>query len=536
MRIFRYFPLALVILTVCAAPAAAAPTDLDPTFGVGGKVDLGSVAEEGSVPIDTTADGKILMAYDAPANQAVVRRFNADGSVDTTFGASGAMLLPVEPGATNPRVSDIVEAPNGRIWVGGVQDFAGEDNASVWAVTAGGTPDTGFNGDGVHSFAPGTASSEVVGIAPEGDNLILAARAVNGTTGVALYRVFAGGGSATALHTFAVDFEPEGVALRPDGSIMVGGELDTGTATFMAVPRFTTALGYDGTFGLGGYGIIGPPIPAESNATAVVIDGNNNTYAFGMYAYTAALGGLTPPGAPIDGGVGVSRIQQGGFASFLFDGSRAASGNFYAIGVSLATSGETPSAYRFRPDISPDPGFGTGGQFALPTSGNVDAMSQTLQADGRYLIGYRYENDGIQLHRLLGDYTPPAPAAPVVPTAKFGSSVKSKSKASKFKKLRGTAAGTSITRVEVAIQRVDKKLLKKSKRCLFVKSTKGSLTKVKSVKGKCSKPKWLKARGTTAWSYTLKRALKPGSYVLSVRATGAGGVSKTVTKRVRLSK
>ena len=88
----------------------------------------------------------------------------------------------------------------------------------------------------------------------------------------------------------------------------------------------------------------------------------------------------------------------------------------------------------------------------------------------------------------------------------------------------------------MAIQRVDKKLLKKSKRCLFVKSTKGSLTKVKSVKGKCSKPKWLKARGTTAWSYTLKRALKPGSYVLSVRATGAGGVSKTVTKRVRLSK
>ena len=81
---------------------------------------------------------------------------------------------------------------------------------------------------------------------------------------------------------------------------------------------------------------------------------------------------------------------------------------------------------------------------------------------------------------------------------------------------RGCVAAISVAgrvaRVEVAISR------KAGKRCRFVAAS-GKLTSAR----RCSKPVWLKAKGTTRWSLTTKRALPRGTYAIQVRARDAAG-------------
>ncbi len=82
---------------------------------------------------------------------------------------------------------------------------------------------------------------------------------------------------------------------------------------------------------------------------------------------------------------------------------------------------------------------------------------------------------------------------------------------------RGCVAAISVAgavaRVEVAISRAASR-----KRCRFVAAA-GRLTSARS----CSKPVWLKAKGTTRWSLSLKRRLPRGTYRIQVRARDAAG-------------
>jgi hypothetical protein len=69
-----------------------------------------------------------------------------------------------------------------------------------------------------------------------------------------------------------------------------------------------------------------------------------------------------------------------------------------------------------------------------------------------------------------------------------------------------------VARVDVAISR------KAGKRCRFVASN-GRLTGAR----KCSKPVFLRAKGSTSWSLATKRRLPRGSYAIQVRARDAAG-------------
>jgi Matrixin len=71
----------------------------------------------------------------------------------------------------------------------------------------------------------------------------------------------------------------------------------------------------------------------------------------------------------------------------------------------------------------------------------------------------------------------------------------------------------AVARVEVAISRTAGK-----RRCRFVAAG-GKLTAARS----CSRPVWLKAKGTTHWSLSTKRRLPRGTYTIQVRARDAAG-------------
>jgi hypothetical protein len=229
-------------------------------------------------------------------------------------------------------------------------------------------------------------------------------------------------------------------------------------------------------------------------------------------------------------------IPVGAAYSTLVDGDFVAGGKIFGFGTGFTgsgTDGQFTLLERFNADGQLDGSFAPGGMAKLGLTGIYPA-SFGLQPGGKYILAFATQgNDEVRLTRLWGDAPIPAPTPA---TAKFAKSIKSKSKASKFKAIRGTAAGTGLSRVELSIQKVDSKLLKKSKKCAYFKSTKLSVKKVKAVKGKCVPNVWIRATGTTSWSVKLKSALKPGKYILSVRATGSAGVGTVRNKKISLTK
>jgi hypothetical protein len=116
----------------------------------------------------------------------------------------------------------------------------------------------------------------------------------------------------------------------------------------------------------------------------------------------------------------------------------------------------------------------------------------------------------------------PAPPAPACldrtpPVARFSSARVKKHRL----QLRGRASdagcGGAVARVEVAISR------KAGRKCRFIGA---------AGKRSCSKPAFLRAKGTATWSLAVK--LPRGSYTLQLRARDrAGNVQRAVTKRVR---
>jgi uncharacterized delta-60 repeat protein len=75
--------------------------------------------------------------------------------------------------------------------------------------------------------------------------------------------------------------------------------------------------------------------------------------------------------------------------------------------------------------------------------------------------------------------------------------------------------------VQIAVQR------KSGKRCRWLTGTSGRMSAPRS----CSNPRWLRASGTSRWSYVLRRALPAGSYVVRSRAVIRAGFAEASFSR-----
>jgi uncharacterized delta-60 repeat protein len=85
---------------------------LDPTFGSGGAVTLGSVDPPGAVSLVRQPDGKLVVA-----GSKVLTRLHVDGSLDTSFGAGGMASMGIPREASGSPV--LVLQPDGKLVVGG---------------------------------------------------------------------------------------------------------------------------------------------------------------------------------------------------------------------------------------------------------------------------------------------------------------------------------------------------------------------------------------------------------------------------------
>ena len=128
---------------------------LDTTFDADGKVTtdfVGGERDDAAMAVAVQADGKIVVAgyTTAPATlDFALARYNADGSLDTTFDGDGkAHHRPSASVATTVPTASAVQA-DGKIVVAGYLDPAGGDHDFALArYNADGSLDTTFDADG----------------------------------------------------------------------------------------------------------------------------------------------------------------------------------------------------------------------------------------------------------------------------------------------------------------------------------------------------------------------------------------------------
>src|SRR5215204_4669249 len=134
----RVFAAVLVAFASMAAPAAAAPGDLDPSFSNDGRVStLTSPDTFVARAVAIQPDGRIVVAgYSCdtgtcgPTGDSSFRlvRYTPDGGLDTDFGARGMVTTAV--GAGRSQAFDVAVRPGGRIIAGGVASADPSDPGS----------------------------------------------------------------------------------------------------------------------------------------------------------------------------------------------------------------------------------------------------------------------------------------------------------------------------------------------------------------------------------------------------------------------
>jgi uncharacterized delta-60 repeat protein len=257
--------------------------DLDGSFGVGGTVTT-SMSSAGGFDehvwnLALAPDGKIVAAGDAVTAtggfDVALARFNADGTLDTSFGTAGRVTTAIGPDTRRDRAHDVEVLDDGKIVVAGFADMgpgAGGRNFMLARYNPNGTLDGTFGSGGIviTRVAPGDNRDVVttngltiadagkfilsgqanMGAGAGGFNFALARYNPDGT----LDGSFGSGGIVITAVAPGDNFDtPSSVAIDPAGKIVAGGVAESGGFVFdWALVRYNPDGSLDNSFGAGG--------------------------------------------------------------------------------------------------------------------------------------------------------------------------------------------------------------------------------------------------------------------------------------------
>lgn len=371
-----------VILTSQTSPAIIASYTqainldglLDGTFGsLGVKTNtIGTNCDVHGVAIQS--DGKVVVVGGATVgtNMFTVIRYNVDGSLDSSFG-NGTGYVTTAMG-NDDIATGVVLQPDGKIVVGGyAQPIAlGYHQFAVVRYNTNGTLDTTFNAGGP---TPG----------------------INLTTLIA-------GQDATA----------NGIALQPDGKIVLGGRTRDGGPTRFGLVRYNANGTLDTTTFGAGTGIVvtpsmggaddtGQAVALQSDGKIVLVGKSlNGIYRFATARYTADG---TLDTATFGNGLGYVLTSIGGVASFAF-AVVIQSDQKIVVGGSMNT-GTTCAVARYTTTGVLDVSFGSGiGYVTTPitvngvvgTAGQINKLA--LQPDTKIIAAGQITLGGLQQFAL----------------------------------------------------------------------------------------------------------------------------------------
>jgi len=348
----------LVAMLYLMPPCLRAAEDLDSSFGQG----MGYVMTaygQGVVfnALQIQSDGKIVAAgyTQNPNIQAVVIRYNTDGTLDTGFGTGGIVATNIGSITATTEISGLAIQSTGEIVVVGSNADSGVTQTFAARYTAAGALDGTF-----------------------------------GTGGI-------------VLNTFSGDASQfNGIVIQTDGDIVAAGTADFSGTVYGLIARFDTAGALDTTFNSTGFVTVVVGNSTEFNAVGldsssnIVVSGFNSV-GFGEQAIT---GRYTSTGM-LDSTFGTSGFVTTQIGTNTTIGALAfdSSGNILVAGIATLSGFNNFVIIRYTSAGVLDTSFNSGGSATTLIGGSSVSADIAIQADGKILIS-GYATDSIDFATL----------------------------------------------------------------------------------------------------------------------------------------
>ena len=155
---------------------------LDPGFGVDGKVTTPIGPGDDRAHAIVQKDGKTIVAgtsFNGSNDDFALVRYNADGSLDTTFDGDGKVTTPI--GSGDDRAYALALQSDGKLVVAGTSSNGSNDDFALVRYNADGSLDTTFDGDGKVTTPIGPGDDRAYGLAIEQGKLVAAGASWNGS-------------------------------------------------------------------------------------------------------------------------------------------------------------------------------------------------------------------------------------------------------------------------------------------------------------------------------------------------------------------
>jgi uncharacterized delta-60 repeat protein len=342
-----------------------------------------------------------IVAAGTDGSDFALARYNRDGSLDTSFDGDGKVTTSV--GNIN---LDIVNAiaiqQDGKIVAAGTMGF---QDFAVARYNADGSLDTSFDGDGIvtTNFPSAQPFDQAFAVAIQADGKIVAAGETAGccfTFALARYNTdgtldtsFGNSGRVTTdFNLFSID-SVSALAVQADGKIVAGGygSFGLGGNDDFALARYNTDGSLDMSFGSGGRtttdfggGTISS-VCTSDRANDIVIQPDGKIVAAGVTGFRAFCSTAAVARYNSDGSLDTS-FGSGGKVTGSQEEVKGLAlqpdGKLVGVGTGYLPGGFCCAFVlgRYLQSGSLDPGFGQGGQVHTPLGSAADVV---LQADGK---------------------------------------------------------------------------------------------------------------------------------------------------------
>ena len=364
---------------------------LDTSFGVNGKLILpvGNGDDAAQTAI-MQSDGKLVLAgysSNGTNNDYSVVRLNNNGSVDTSFGINGKLLLPV--GNSEDYAYSVAVQPDGKLVLAGRSVNGNNSDYSVVRLNANGTLDTSFANGGILMLPVGNYWDEVRSVMLQADGkVVLTGRshntnsyydddfsAVRLNSDGSLDASFGIGGKLIISVGNSSD-TASGSIIQTDGKlVVVGGSDNLDNNEDYSIVRLNSNGGLDGTFAnqapvATSKAVFGSEDDRPITGSVQATDANNDTLSYRLVA---------------DAPVGLTFNSNGSFRftpsdadQFLSDGQSRIVNFSY-----IANDGQADSAPA---NVTITINGVTEGKLIVPLGANDFAQSVIVQPDGKLVI------------------------------------------------------------------------------------------------------------------------------------------------------
>jgi uncharacterized delta-60 repeat protein len=394
---------------------------------------IGGNGDQGSA-VAIQSDGRIVVAgvsFSGMNNDFAVVRYNTDGSLDTSFDGDGKVTTSF---GTDSIVNSVAIQSDGKIVVAGGNFTGAAFDFAVVRYNANGSLDTSFDGDGKVTTPIGIDEmAQSVAIQSDG-KIVVAGWTFNGGGAggdVALVRYNTNGSLDTTFNTTGKVVTPVGsnddgansVKIQPDGKIVAAGySINASSNTDFAVVRYNTNGSLDTSFNGTGK-VTTPVLSSDDNASSAALQSDGKI----------VVAGRSSNGANFD--FALVRYNTGGSLDTSFDGdgkvtTPIGSGFDEASSVAIQPDGKIVAAgssnngssfdfalARYNVNGGLDTSFNNTGKVTTPVGSNDDrALSVALQADGK-IVAAGVANNGAGDNFAVARYGYTCPAGTATNTA-----------------------------------------------------------------------------------------------------------------------